>query len=199
FRFGVFNLTGGSYPEQIRSCQVSAAFFRLFGVPLVRGRTFSKEEDLPKGGRVAVLNHGLWIRRFGGDPAVIGRSISLSGEPYEVIGILGPGVDSQRFSDGWQQERLADIWVPFQIDPTSREDNGYFTVAGRLKRGVTLGMAKAELQLAAEQFHRKFPGDLTMGPSNGFSVHSMQDFLANGVRRQLQLLACAVSFVLLIA
>ena len=199
FRFGVFNLTGGSYPEQIRSGQVSADFFRLFGVPLVRGRTFSKEDDLPRGGRVAVLSHGLWRRRFGGDPAAIGKTISLSGEPYQVIGILGPGVDSQRFSDGWQQEYLPDVWVPFQIDPTSREDNAYFTVAGRLKPGVTLGMAKAELQLVAEQFRRKFPGDLTMGPNNGFSVEPMRDLMGHDVREQLQLLAIAVAFVLLIA
>ncbi len=199
FRFGVFNLTGGSYPEQIRSGQVSADFFRLFGVPLVRGRTFSKEEDLPRGGRVAMLSHGLWRRRFGGDLTAIGKTISLSGEPYQVIGILGPGVDSQRFSDGWQQEYLPDVWVPFQIDPASREDNAYFTVAGRLKPGVTLGMAKAELQLLAEQFRRKFPGDLTMGPNNGFSVEPMQDLMGHDVREQLQLLAIAVAFVLLIA
>jgi putative ABC transport system permease protein len=199
FKFGAFNLTGGSYPEQIRSGQVSADFFRLFGVPIVQGRTFSREEDLPRGSRVVVLSQGLWMRRFGGDRAAIGKTISLSGEPYQVIGILGPAFDSQRFSDGWQQARAADVWVPFQIDPHSREDNEYFTVAGRLKPGVTLDMAKAELQLVAEQFRQKFPGDITMGPHNGFGIHSMQDALVSDVRKQLQFLASAVGFVLLIA
>ena len=108
-------------------------------------------------------------------------------------------MDFQRFSDGWQQERLPDVWVPLQIDPSSRDDSGYFTVAGRLKPAFTLGMAKAELQLVAEQFHRRFPGDLTMGPRNGFSVLSMQEAMVRDVREDLQLLAGAVIFVLLIA
>src|SRR5258708_6515575 len=174
FKFGAFNLTGGSYPEQIQSGQVSADFFRLFGVPFVQGRSFSREEDLPKGGRFAVLSHGLWMRRFGGDPNAIGKNISLSGEPYEVIGILGPGFENEGYSDGWQQQRQPDIWVPFQIDPNSREDNAYFTVAGRLKPGVTIGMARAELGLVAEEFQRKFPVDLTMDPMTAFGLASLQ-------------------------
>src|SRR5712692_4346688 len=89
-RGNIVNYTSAGIPEQLRAGQVSADFFRLFGAPIFRGRTFSGEEDRPKGEKVAVLSHGLWTRRFGSDPAIVGRTIALGGEPYAVIGILGP-------------------------------------------------------------------------------------------------------------
>src|SRR5580765_7068271 len=89
YRFSAVNLTEGD-PEQIATAHVSADFFRLLGAPLVAGRTFAAEEDLPGGGRVAVLSEGFWKRRFGGDPTAVGRKLSLNGEPYEVVGVLGP-------------------------------------------------------------------------------------------------------------
>jgi putative ABC transport system permease protein len=79
FRGNVVNYTGGSFPEQLQSGQVSADYFRLFGAPVILGRTFSPEEDRPHGPQGAVIGEGLWKRRFGGDPSVIGKSISLSG------------------------------------------------------------------------------------------------------------------------
>src|SRR5690349_2344054 len=88
FRTGVVNYTGGTFPEQLPSAQVSADFFRLFGAAAVRGRTFTAEEDRPGGGRVAVLGHRFWARRFGRDPDVVGKMISLSGEPYTIVGVL---------------------------------------------------------------------------------------------------------------
>src|SRR3954471_16015143 len=97
FRTGVVNYTGGSFPEQLRSGQVSADFFRLLGAPVLRGRTFSADEDLPNGPKVVVLSAQLWERRFRNDPDVIGRTISLGGEPYSVIGVLGPEFDVQEF------------------------------------------------------------------------------------------------------
>jgi len=90
FRTGVVTYTGGETPEQLRSGQVSANYFRLFGAPVIRGRTFSDEEDQTRGPHVAVISGGLWQRYFGSDPNVIGRTISLSGDPYVVIGIIGP-------------------------------------------------------------------------------------------------------------
>ena len=88
FRTGVVNLTGNGFPEQLQSAQVSADFFRLFGAATLRGRTFTPEEDLPKADKVVVLSHGLWTRRFGSDPQIIGKTISLGGDPHQVIGIL---------------------------------------------------------------------------------------------------------------
>src|SRR5205823_1756988 len=77
FRDGVVNLTGSSNPEQLPSAQVSADFFRLFGATTIRGRTFSHEEDSPNGPKVAVISQGLWTRRFGSDPAIIGKTVSI--------------------------------------------------------------------------------------------------------------------------
>src|SRR4051812_33487265 len=86
YRVSVVNLTEGE-PEQIGTAHVSAGFFRLFGAPLVAGRTFTEEEDRPGGGHVVVLSEGFWKRRFGGDATAVGRTMSLNGEPHEVIGV----------------------------------------------------------------------------------------------------------------
>src|SRR5258708_38219611 len=82
FRTGVVNLTGGGFPEQLQSAQVSADYFRLFGATPFRGRTFTPQEDLPHGDKVVVLSHGFWNRRFAADPQIIGKTISLGGDPY---------------------------------------------------------------------------------------------------------------------
>jgi putative ABC transport system permease protein len=184
------NLTGGTYPEQIYGIRVSANYFRLFGAPVVQGRTFTADEDRPKGGHVAVLSYGLWRRRFGGDPQMTGKTISVSGAPYTVVGILGPGFNTELDSP-------PDVWLPFQIDPDSSDQAQYFNVAARLKPGVSPGTAKAQLQLAAEEFRRKFPG--FMGPRDTFSFQPLQDGIVSDVRSSLLILAGAVCLVLLIA
>src|SRR5437773_5782292 len=115
YRFNVVNLTGAGDPEQIPAGQVSAAFFRLFGAPVVTGRTFSADHDRPNGGYVAVLSDGFWKRRFGSDASVAGRTISLNGTPYQVIGILGP-FDTEAIQS---PAGPPDVWLPFQIDPDS--------------------------------------------------------------------------------
>ncbi len=140
FRTGVVNLTGSELPEQLHSAQVSAGYFRLFGAAPVRGRTFSPQEDAPNGPKVAVLSYGFWRRRFGGDAAIVGRTISLGGAAHEVIGILGPGFDFRDFGPA------PDVWVPFQLDPNSDDQGHYFTVAGRLKPGITLAQAQARMK-----------------------------------------------------
>jgi putative ABC transport system permease protein len=191
FRDNVVNYITGGVPEQLRAGQVSADFFRLFGAPIFRGRTFSEDEDRPKGEKVAVLSYGLWTRRFGGDPAVVGRTIVIGGEPYPVIGILGPGFDVEGLG------AVPEIWIPFQIDPNTTDQGHYFRVAGRLKPGVTLAQANARLQLSAQDYKAKFPNAL--GPNQAFGVERMQEVMVRNVRRTLLILAGAVSFVLLIA
>ena len=184
------NLTGGAFPEQVQGIHVSADYFRLFGAPVALGRTFTAEEDRPHGGHVVVLSDGLWKRRFGADPQMIGKSISLGGEPYTVVGILGPA---------FVTDPVADLWMPFQFDPNSNDQAHYFLAAGRLKPGVTLAMAKAQLQIAANQFRAKYPGGMVMGPKDGFSAELLQDSIVSDVRSSLLILVGAVSFVLLIA
>lgn len=191
FNTGVVNYTGGSFPEQFRSGRVSSDFFRLFGAPLHRGRTFTPEEDLPNGDHVVVLSYQLWTRRFDSDPEMIGKTISLSGEPHTVIGILGAAFNVEDFG------AVPEVWVPFQLDPNTSDQGHFFRAAGRLKLGVTLDQAKARLQLSAEEFNAKFPNAL--GPNGGFSVEPIRDTIVRNVRTSLLVLVGAVSFVLLIA
>jgi putative ABC transport system permease protein len=191
FRVGVVNLTGSGFPEQLQSAQVSADFFRLFGAATLRGRTFTTEEDLPKANKVVVLSHGLWTRRFGSDPQIIGKTISLGGDPHQVIGIVGPGFDFRDFG------LPPDVFVPFQLDPHPTDQGHYFMAAGRLKPGVTLAQANARMKLAAEDFRRQYPNAL---PANqGFAVQPIREALVSNVRSSLLVLVGAVSFVLLIA
>jgi putative ABC transport system permease protein len=190
YRSNVVNYTSGGFPEQLRASQVSESYFRLFGAPLQRGRTFSADEDRPGGERVAVLSHGLWTRRFGSDPEVIGKTISLSGDSYTVIGIIGPSFDVAEFGPP------PELWIPFQLDPGTNDQGHYFQVAGRLK-AVPLEQAKARLALSASAYNRKFPNAL--GPNQGFSVQTLRDAVVGDVRTTLWILLGAVAFVLLIA
>ncbi len=191
FRGNVVNYSGGAFPEQLRSGQVSADYFRLFGAPIILGRTFSNEEDLPHGPQVAVISEGLWTRRFGGDRSVIGKSISLSGTPYVIVGVVASSFDISEFGP------KPDVFIPFQLDPNTADQGHYFSAAARLKPGVTLGQAQAKLKLSAQDFSRKFPRAL--GPNNGFTVTPFQEAIVGNVRLSLLVLAGAVGLVLLIA
>jgi len=144
FRTNVVNYTGGQFPEQLRAGEVSADYFRLFGARVVMGRTFTPEEDRPGGEKVAVLSYGLWTRRFSADPAIIGKSISLSGDPFVVIGVISPDFDIAEFGPE------PDLFVPFQLDPNTVDQGHFFQAAARIKPGVTLEQAQAQLKLSAD-------------------------------------------------
>ncbi len=191
FRMGVVNYTAGAVPEQLRSGQVSADYFRLLGAPVVLGRTFNADEDRPNGDKVAVLGYRVWTRRFDRDPAVIGKTLVLSGDPYVVIGVLGEAFDVQEFG------QPPDVWVPFQLDPNTNNQLHYFRVMGRLKPRVSLDQAKARLQLSGAEFRQKFPN--AIGPNRSFTVQPLQQAIVSNVRSSLLVLVGAVSFVLLIA
>jgi putative ABC transport system permease protein len=191
YRFGVMNLTGGDNPEQLLWGQVTVDFFRLFGAQTAAGRTFTADEDRPNGGKVVVLSHGFWQRRFAGDPQLVGRTLSLGSDPYVVVGILGPGFGSAQF------EPFPDVWTPFQMDPASTDQANYFTASARLKPGVTLAMANTQMQSAATQFRAKFP--TAIGPKSSFGVQLLQERMVRNVRTSLLVLVGAVAFVLLIA
>jgi putative ABC transport system permease protein len=190
FRTGVVNYTSGNFPEQLRSGQVSADFFRAFGAHTALGRTFTQQEDLPEGERVTVISRQLWMSRFNSDPNIIGKTISLSGDTYNIIGVLAD-FDFQEFG------RPPQVWIPFKLDPNAKDQGHYFQVAGRLKPGVTLEQAKTRLKLSAEDYKRLYPNAL--GKTGTFSVEPIRDVLVSNVRPLLLVLAGAVSFVLLIA
>jgi len=191
YAFNVANLTGESFPEQIQTTRASANFFRLCGADILYGRTYTAEEDLPRAPKTAVLAYSFWQRRFGGDPHVLGKRMTLSGERYEIMGVAGPNLKIEI-------NEPPDVYVPFQLDPI-REDHGhYFTVIGRLKPGVTLAAGNAQMQTVFAEFRRKYAIPLD-DSKTGFGVEPLQDAMVGDVRESLLILVGAVSFVLLIA
>jgi putative ABC transport system permease protein len=190
YRLDRMNLTGGSTPELIPVARVTVDFFRLFGAPVLQGRTFSIDEDKPHGGNVTVLSYEFWARRFGGDPQVLGKAITLGNESYVVIGILDPNFDTEQF------DLIPDVWIPFQIEPNTDDHGSYCFVAARLKPGATLGSATAQLQAGVEEYRRRFP---TFSSKEGFTVQPLREAMGNNSRPLIMLLVGAVSLVLLIA
>jgi len=182
------NITGGERPEQVKGIHVSHEFFDLFGATTQLGRRFTPDEDRPRGGNVVVISNGLWHRRFGSDPSIVGKPLSLGSDVYTILGVLSPQ---------FAFDPPADVYLPFQADPNSTQQAVYFRVAARLKPGASLKAANAALNLAAEEFKRKFPA--AMGPKNGFGVEPMQELIVGNARTALLILLGAVGFVLLIA
>jgi len=181
-----FNIAGDR-PEQIHGIHVTEGYFRVFGAPVILGRTFTPQEDAPHGGKVVVLSYALWQRKFGGNPAAIGKSFSLGNEPYTVVGVLGKDFLS---------DPEADIWLPFQFEPVSESGNHSFQAAARLKPGITLAQANAQLKLAAVQFHRDHP---QLERNGGFAVELLRDKIVGDSRSSLLVLLGACGLVLLIA
>ena len=185
-------LTAVDQPQRVGLMAVTIDYFRLFGLRLAQGRGFTVEEEQPHGAKVVVLGAEFWKRAFGADPKMLGQLISLDDESYQVVGILAEG-------DRFESEEPPDVWLPFQIDPASDNQVHYFQAAGRLKPGVTLGMANARLRGTTQEFRRKYPNALSTSRRDVFSVQLLQDFLVQDVRLSLLTLAGAVSLVLLIA
>jgi putative ABC transport system permease protein len=191
FTTGVMNFTGSGFPEQLRSGRVSAEFFRLTEPPMALGRGFLPEEDVPNGPRVTVISRRLWETRFNADPNIAGKSISLGGEPYAIVGVLGD-FDFREFGPTPQ------VWVPFQFDPNSTDQAHYFQVLGRLQPGVTVQQADARLQASAADYRAKYPAGI--GARSSFGVRPVRDVIVGTQTRQsLLIYGGAVSFVLLIA
>ena len=182
------NLGGGDRPEQVKGIHVSADFFRVFGAATERGRTFTAEEDRPGGPRVVVLTHGLWASRFGGDLNILSRTIVLNGDPHVVV-----GVTSERF----RSDPPADLFLPLQADPSSTNQGHYLSVAGRLKAGVTVRAARAEMKVLGDRFRGANPK--WMSPSESVTVEPLREIAVRDVRPALLILLGAVGLVLLIA
>jgi putative ABC transport system permease protein len=180
------NLEGGTHPEQVRGIRATRDYFRVLGADLALGRTFTVEEDRPGGPKVAVITHGLWTRRFGGDRRIVGRTIRLNGEAFAVVGVLG-----ERFT------LPVDVYMALQPDPNTTSHGHYLSVVGRLKRETTIEAARAELRLLAESFRRQYPR--WMDPQETASAAFMQDADTDAVRPALLILFGAVGLVLLIA
>jgi putative ABC transport system permease protein len=184
-----FTLTGVNEPELLRADGVSAGFFAVLGVQPLEGRWFHPEEDQPGRNRVVVLSHVLWQTRFGGDRSIVGRPISLDGEPYTVVGVMGPAFT---FPD-WAQ-----LWTPLAMTEKERAVRGEHSamVVARLKPGVDVSRGRAEMQAISRVLEQEYPEDNT---GWGATVVPLRDDLVGNVRPSLLILLGAVAVVLLIA
>ncbi len=181
-----FNLTGGR-PEQLHGIHVTEGYFRVYGAPVVLGRTFTPQENSPHGGKAVVLSYGLWQRKFGGNPAIVGKSLSLGNEPYTIVGVIGKD---------FVAEPQSDLWLPFQFDPVSDDMNHFFQVTGLLQPGVTVAQANAQLLAEGPEYHREFP---STDPHPHFMVGPLRDSIIGDARNSLLMMLGAVGLVLLIS
>ncbi|HBL32072.1 MAG TPA: hypothetical protein DD490_35055, partial [Acidobacteria bacterium] len=190
-----FGLTERDRPEELSGMRVNGAFFAVWGVDPVLGRTFSADEEKEGGPAVALLSHGFWRQRYAGDRGVLGKTLDLEGLPTTIVGVLP---ETLRFPFGDVQ-----IWLPrpdsVNFMPRRALENGagYLQVAARLRPGATLTAAQSEIAGIAAAYKRAHPGfyDTTYD----LAVLSMNEHLVGGSRRTLLLLLAAVGLVLLIA
>jgi putative ABC transport system permease protein len=190
-----FNYTGGDFPERLLGAAITWEWFDVFEVKPMLGRVFTPEEDQPNANHEVVLAYATWQRLFGGDPAIVGKSLELNQQSYKVIGVMGPGFR-------WPDQ--CDLWTPLGLAPgeyaaSNRYNESYFTVA-RLKPGASFKQASALMNLVTQH-------DIEHDPSGGYAKRAgwgifivpLTDFVFGDIRTPLFILMGAVGFVLLIA
>jgi putative ABC transport system permease protein len=184
-----FTMTGGDKPEQVAASAVSAGFFSTLGVSPMLGRVLSPDEDQVGHSHVVVLSHRMWQEHFGSNVDIVGHNINLDGEGYLVAGVMPP---SFRFPD------FAQIWTPMAWTDKERAVRGehHYMVIARLKPGVELQQAKAEMNTISDRLQQLYPDD---DKGWGATVLPLHDDMVSDVRSPLLVLLGAVAFVLLIA
>jgi len=187
-----FNLTGDGEPERVSAYAVNYNFFPLFGVQPLLGRNFSAEEDRPGANKVALLSYSLWQSRYGGDRQILNRDIQLNGEKHTVIGVMPASF--QFF------ESDVRLWVPIALDQQDLANRGghYLKVVARLKPGVSIAQAQADMNAVMHRIAMDHPGE-TMEGKLGAVVLPLREQMVGAARGSLIVLLVAVAFVLLIA
>jgi predicted permease len=189
------NLTGQGEPERVRIGLTTANLFSTLGVAPLLGRTFTEAEDLPNGPAVALLGHGLWTRRYGADPALLGRTILLDGRPVEVIGVMPPAFV---LPTDFNRLEPTTLWMPLGLDPGSTDygSHGLYGVA-RLAPGVSVREATADLSAITQALTEEgsYPREARF---TAFAV-SLTDEVVGPIRRGIWVLSGAVVLLLLLA
>ena len=187
-----FNITGDGDPERVMAFSVTENFFPLFGVQPVLGRNFLPEEDRPGANKVVMLSHSLWQSRYGGDRQILNRQILLNGEKHTVVGVMPAGFQFM--------EREVRLWVPIAFEPEDMVNRGghYLKVVARLKPGVEIPQAQADVDAIMSRVAKDYPGE-TMEGKLGAIVMPMREQLVGDTRSSLIVLLIAVACVLLIA
>ncbi len=188
---GDFIYTGGAEPEKLSGAHVGSSFFEVMGATLAMGRTFLPEDDVVGKASVVILSYGLWTRHFGSDPQVVGKSLTLDGQSYRVVGVM---------QNGFQFPRGVDLWLPSEFDEQSLGPGArgahYLRVMARLKPGVSIEKAQVEMVALSKQLEQQYPRTNTGWTSK---VMSLNEATVGNVRPTLLVLFGAVGFLLLIA
>ncbi len=184
-----YNLTGAGEPSYVSGVATEANFFSIMGANPFLGRTWAKGEDKEGAGHEVILSYGLWQSQFGGDRTIIGKNIELNDEAYTVVGVMPPQFDFPTF---------ADLWVPQDMSRSGLGDRGQhqFLAVGRMKPGISLHQAEADLSVIAKRLAHLYPGTNAHIEAHIYDLH---DRLVAGAEDELWFMLAAVGLVLLIA
>jgi putative ABC transport system permease protein len=194
-------LTGNNEPERLTGVKVSANLFTLLRMNPAQGRGFVADEDRPGNNRVVVVSHGLWQRRFGGDPSLVNKTLTLDGETYTVIGIMPEHASfpqNMGLPAYFDFEQKTDLWTPIALTDEETKNRGshHIGVVGRLKPGVGIEQAQAQLSNIMSALEQEYPDD---NKEWGMAVVSLHEQVVGKSRGAILILLGAVGFVLLIA
>src|ERR1700752_174259 len=188
--YWVANLTGGDEPERLDGYAVSPSLFPMLGVKPIQGRSFSPEEEEEGKDNVLMVSAGFWQRRFGADPNLVGKTLTINGKSRTVVGIMP--ADFQFYDSG------IDIWIPLAFNAKDKDARrtAFLTAVGRLKPGVSLEMAQSDMTGVAARLEQQYPQTNT---NLGIKLIPLHQYIVGSIRPAMLTLLGAVSFVLLIA
>ncbi|HLF83537.1 MAG TPA: ABC transporter permease, partial [Blastocatellia bacterium] len=197
-----FNLTGQSTPEHVDGARISSSLFSLLGANSMLGRVLLADEDQPGKPPTVILGYGFWQRYFGGDQRVIGRTLTMNGNNYTIVGVMPEGFSlNKEVMPAVNGIQNADLLVPLPMSETARSNRGNedFNIFARLRPGVTIAQAQAEMDIIADRMKQQYPANY---PPNGgltISVVPLLQQVVGDISLALRVLFGAVGFVLLIA
>ena len=197
-----FNLTGSVAPEHIDGARISSSMFSLLGANALLGRVLLPEEDQPGKPPVVVLGYGFWQRYFGGDQEVLGKTLTMNGNNYTIVGVMPPGfMLNKEVMPAVNGIETADLLVPLPLSETARSNRGNedFNIFGKLRPGITVSQAQSEMDILAARMKQQYPANY---PPNGgltISVVPLLQQVVGDISFALKVLFGAVGFVLLIA
>ncbi len=199
---GSFNMTGQGEPERVDGARVSSSLFTLLGASPLLGRLLLPEEDEPGKPPAAILSNGFWERRFGRDPEVLGKTLTLNGNNFTIVGVMPPDFYlNKEVMPAVNGIRTADILLPLPLSESARTDRDHedFNIFARLKEGVTVAQAQADMNVIADRMKQQYPGNYPATGGLTISVVPLLDQVVGDIRLALYVLFGAVGFVLLIA
>jgi predicted permease len=197
-----WNLTGDGEPERVGTLRVSSNLLMMLGVRPVLGELLTPEDDRPGRGGRALLSHGTWMRRYGGDPTVLGRTLILNGQPFEIVGVLPAAFDLPREvmpTLGGAEHAEIVLPLPLAADAARIRNGEDYNLLGKLRPGVSVAEAQAEMDAITARLRGEHPDVYPPAGGLTFSIVPLQDQVVGNVRPQLVVLTVAVALVLLIA